>query len=63
MIPSMESVTRQESQFVLQGKGENFVTDVIRCLSENAIRVTDFRTELPTLEDVFLKLTGRSIRD
>jgi ABC-2 type transport system ATP-binding protein len=63
LIPSMESVTRQESQFVLQGKGENFVTDVIRCLSENAIRVTDFRTELPTLEDVFLKLTGRSIRD
>jgi hypothetical protein len=25
--------------------------------------VTDFRTVLPTLEDVFLKLTGHSIRD
>ena len=36
---------------------------VIHCLAEHRIRVTDFRTELPTLEDVFLKLTGHSIRD
>jgi ABC-2 type transport system ATP-binding protein len=39
------------------------VTEVIHCLSENQIRVTDFRTVLPNLEDVFLKLTGHSIRD
>jgi ABC-2 type transport system ATP-binding protein len=37
--------------------------EVIRCLSDGQIRVTDFRTVLPTLEDVFLKLTGHSIRD
>jgi ABC-2 type transport system ATP-binding protein len=36
---------------------------VIRCLSEEQIHVTDFRTVLPTLEDVFLKVTGHSIRD
>ena len=40
-----------------------FVTELIQCLSENRIRVTDFRTVLPNLEDVFLKLTGHSIRD
>ena len=39
------------------------MTEVIQCLAEHRIRVTDFRTELPTLEDVFLKLTGHSIRD
>jgi ABC-2 type transport system ATP-binding protein len=59
----VESVTRRDSQFTLEGKGDDFVTDVIQCLSENRIRVTDFRTVLPNLEDVFLKLTGRSIRD
>ena len=62
-IPSVETVTRRDSQFTLQGKGDDFVTEVIQCLSENRIRVTDFRTVLPNLEDVFLKLTGRSIRD
>src|SRR5271168_1179731 len=62
-IPSVESVTRQDSRFTIQGRGEDFVTEVIRCLSENRIRVTDFRTVLPSLEDVFLKLTGHSIRD
>jgi len=62
-IPSAEIVTRQDSRFTVQGRGDDFVTEVIQCLSENRIRVTDFRTVLPSLEDVFLKLTGRSIRD
>jgi ABC-2 type transport system ATP-binding protein len=49
-IPSVETVTRRDSQFTLQGKGDDFVTEVIQCLSENRIRVTDFRTVLPNLE-------------
>ncbi|HTB96348.1 MAG TPA: ABC transporter ATP-binding protein [Terracidiphilus sp.] len=47
----------------ISGSSEDLVTDVIHCLSENRIRVTDFRTILPNLEDVFLKLTGRSLRE
>jgi ABC-2 type transport system ATP-binding protein len=62
-IPSVEIVTRQDSRFTIQGRGDDFVTEVIQCLSENRIRITDFRTVLPNLEDVFLKLTGHSIRD
>src|SRR5271155_5032954 len=67
-IPSLENITaetvaRQDCRFTIQGRGDDFVTEVIQCLSENRIRVTDFRTVLPNLEDVFLKLTGRSIRD
>src|SRR5512140_928808 len=62
-IPSAEIVTGQDSRLTIQGHGEDFVTDVIQCLSDNRIRVTEFRTVLPTLEDVFLKLTGHSIRD
>ena len=62
-IPSVELVTREDSRFTIRGRGDDFVTEVIQCLSENRIRVTDFRTVLPTLEDVFLKLTGHSIRD
>ena len=62
-IPSVDFVTRQDSLFTIQGRGDDFVTEVIGCLSENRIRVTEFRTVLPNLEDVFLKLTGHSIRD
>jgi ABC-2 type transport system ATP-binding protein len=59
----VDEVVRQDSRFTLRGSGDDFVTTVIQCLSESGIRVTDFRTIHPTLEDVFLKLTGHSIRD
>ncbi|MFY9804105.1 MAG: ABC transporter ATP-binding protein [Candidatus Acidiferrales bacterium] len=62
-IPRVESVSCNGSQFTIRGRGDDLVTEVIQCLSENRIRVTDFRTILPNLEDVFLKLTGHSIRD
>jgi ABC-2 type transport system ATP-binding protein len=62
-IPRVESVVRTDLRFTIRGEGDDFVTEVIHCLSENRIRVTDFRTILPNLEDVFLKLTGHSIRD
>ena len=62
-IPGTDSVTPIDSRFTIRGRGDAFITDVIRCLSENRITVTEFRTETPTLEDVFLKLTGYSIRD
>ncbi|MGD0730896.1 MAG: ABC transporter ATP-binding protein [Terracidiphilus sp.] len=62
-IPGVVEVTRAGNRFTICGRGDDFVTEVIHCLSENRIRVTDFRTILPNLEDVFFKLTGRSIRE
>src|ERR1700683_4998764 len=62
-IPRVDAVICNNSQFTIRGRGDDLVTEVIHCLSENRIRVTDFRTILPNLEDVFLKLTGHSIRD
>jgi len=53
----------QNTRYTIRGRGDDFVSHVIQCLSEHRIRVTEFRTELPNLEDVFLKLTGHSIRD
>ncbi len=62
-ITRLESITRQGDRLVLRGRGDDFVTEVIRCVSEHGIHVSDFRTVLPNLEDVFLRLTGHSIRD
>jgi ABC-2 type transport system ATP-binding protein len=62
-IPRVEEVICRDARFTIRGRGDDLVTDVIQCLSENGIRVRDFRTILPSLEDVFLKVTGHSIRD
>ena len=61
-ILGVEAVVCSGSQFTIRGRGDDLVTEVIHCLSENQIRVTDFRTILPNLEDVFIKLTGHTIR-
>jgi ABC-2 type transport system ATP-binding protein len=47
----------------LHGLGRDFVTDVINHIAHQNIRITGFRADTPTLEDVFLKLTGRTVRD
>ena len=47
----------------LRGAGDDFVTDVINGIARAGTRVRGFRTEAPTLEDVFLKLTGHQVRD
>jgi ABC-2 type transport system ATP-binding protein len=62
-IPGVEAVIRTDMRFAIRGRGDDLVAEVIHCLSENRIRVTEFRTILPNLEDVFLKLTGHSIRE
>jgi ABC-2 type transport system ATP-binding protein len=62
-IPHVQSVASEGPRFTIEGRGDDLVTNVIQCLADHRIRVTDFRTELPTLEDVFLRLTGHRIRD
>ena len=62
-IPQVRSVSSEGPQLTIRGLGSDLVTQVIQCLAEHRMRVIDFRTELPTLEDVFLKLTGHMIRD
>jgi len=62
-IPGVESVTWQNNQSTIRGRGGDLVTHVIQCLAEHRIQVTNFKTELPNLENVFLTLTGHSIRE
>jgi ABC-2 type transport system ATP-binding protein len=52
-----------ERRHELHGEGDDFVSDVIHRIARDGVRVRGFRTDMPTLEDVFLKLTGRTIRD
>ena len=62
-VSGVDAVEQQDTSYIVRGRDPDLVTALIRCLSENGITVTDFRTVVPTLEDVFLKLTGHSIRN
>ena len=62
-IPGVQAVELHDGVFTIRGQDDDLVTHVIECLAEHGIRVSHFRTVHPTLEDVFLGLTGHSIRD
>ena len=62
-IPGVETMTREGARVTVRGQRADLVTQVIGCIAEHRITVTDLRTEAPTLEDVFLRLTGHTMRD
>jgi ABC-2 type transport system ATP-binding protein len=62
-VDSVDDVKLKDGKLTIRGSEESLISDVIRCISENEMHVSDFRTVLPTLEDVFLRVTGHSIRD
>jgi ABC-2 type transport system ATP-binding protein len=61
-IPHVDAVARTNGSVSVSGRHPDLVGDVIRCIAEHRLAVSDFRTETPTLEDVFLRLTGHSVR-
>jgi ABC-2 type transport system ATP-binding protein len=62
-LPGVRSVAADGPRLTIRGDGEDLVTRVIQCVAAHGLAVSDFRTETPTLEDVFLRLTGHTIRD
>jgi len=62
-LGTVERAEGSGATYTIRGAGDDFVTDVINIIAREGIRVRGFRTEIPTLEDVFLKLTGHGIRD
>jgi len=57
------AVERDGARLTVTGTGPEFVSRVIARLAADRVSVTEINTILPTLEDVFLELTGHSIRD
>ena len=62
-LPRVLSVEESDRQLRIHGREDQFVTDLIQAVATRQIPVSDFRTETPTLEDVFLTLTGHSVRE
>jgi ABC-2 type transport system ATP-binding protein len=62
-LPQVDRVERSGERVVIYGHGERFAGPVITALEQAEIDFLDVRTEQPTLEDVFLALTGRDMRE
>jgi hypothetical protein len=59
----LSRVERSNSHMVVYSHGERFVSSVVYALEDGGVPFLDLRTEQPNLEDVFLALTGREIRE
>lgn len=68
-LPRVTRVETLEERIIVYGRanGSNnytpLVTDVVNSLTAEGIHFSNLRTEQPNLEDVFLTLTGRQIRE
>lgn len=65
-LANLEGVTRvdrRNGQVVVHGRGARLVARVVMSLAERGCEIHELRTEQPNLEDVFLKLTGRAMRE
>jgi len=65
VISKLGRMEKQGDRVVIHGKGNtaHLVSEVVSQLSLQGIQFRDLRTEQPTLEDVFLNLTGREMKD
>ncbi len=65
-LEALPGVTRVEpigERTIVYGRNDRLVVEVVNFLSTNRIKFRDLRTEQADLEDVFLALTGREMRD
>ncbi len=62
-IPLVNRVEEIGDRIVVYGHGDRFASTVVRAMEDAALDFLDLRTEQPNLEDVFLNLTGREMRE
>jgi len=64
-LPEVGCIQQVEDRVVISGKGDGdaLLVSVVTMLPASGIRYHDLHTVRPTLEDVFLQVTGRAVRD
>lgn len=62
-LNQVDRVEQIGERVVVYGSGERFASTVVHGLENSGADFRDLRTQEPTLEDVFLSLTGKEIRE
>jgi len=61
-LPGAVRVERTGERVIVYGQDDRLAARVVEALTAQGIAFRDLRVEQPTLEDVFLKLTGRGMQ-
>ncbi len=66
-VQSIEGVRKVEAVHmqikIIVKKGSHLISQLVHLADQHHIQIVNFHTETPSLEDVFLHLTGRTLRD
>jgi ABC-2 type transport system ATP-binding protein len=64
LVPSIQDASSLSGQIKIHASGaRNAIPDILNVLVKGGVEVTNIRIGEPTLEDVFIRLTGRALRD
>lgn len=62
-VAGVARVERTGARVIVYGQGERLLSGIVHAVEDQGWQLRDLRVEQPTLEDVFLSLTGRGVRD
>lgn len=63
-IPHVIDINKKEDEFIIKFEnGSNNLQNLIEFISNNKLAYSKLYSQLPTLNDVFLELTGKELRD
>jgi ABC-2 type transport system ATP-binding protein len=62
-LPTVTRVEYTGDRVTVSGHSDRVIVEVVNALSADGFHFRDLRTEQPSLEDVFLALTGRGMRE
>ena len=63
LLATVETVEIFRDKVTISGKDQRLLAEVVNLLAERKIRYYDLQTQQPNLEDVFIRLTGKEIRN
>ena len=63
-LPHVLDIEKDDEDYIIKFEnGFNNLTNLLEFIKENGLTYTKLHSQLPTLNDVFLELTGRELRD
>lgn len=62
-IPAVSRIEQVDDQVTIFGKEEGLLSGIVNALEAGKIHFKSLRTEQPTLEDVFLTMTGKQMQE